>query len=179
MINMDKNHPLKHIEEELKESVGINNQLPGTFPIVHSDFLSFWAQEHSIRHHPFPLTGLYVAGTDPYASDASGLGACQVYKNEAGATKPVEGGVTDHTPELPDGLPLEFPTIAGVVEAVDTLYRALTEDPDFYIGFQTQLSKAFMEAFRDSSFYKEEHNLDVYKIANQAAINFLNQLTKS
>jgi len=67
-----------------------------------------------------------------------------------------------------------------VKEAVKVLGESLTKDPDLYYAYQANIAMAFVDEFNKES---EHHGkisaaFSIHHIANQAAINFLNNLIR-
>lgn len=63
-----------------------------------------------------------------------------------------------------------------VKEAVDTLTKALKEDPEYYYAWQANIAMSFVDEFKKQSKTVEP---GLHFIANQAAIHFLDLLMRS
>ena len=63
----------------------------------------------------------------------------------------------------------------NIKRAIKILTKKLVKDQDYFYGFQSNIAMAFVDEFnRSNKKYKSKD--DIHQIANQAAINFLNQL---
>jgi len=64
-------------------------------------------------------------------------------------------------------------------KAVDTLTEALINDKDYYVAWQTNIAMEFKDEWQCKRSKKKYLNAqDVHEIANEAAHNFLANLTK-
>ena len=60
-----------------------------------------------------------------------------------------------------------------IQNAVETLTKAIKDDPELYYAYQANIAMAFKDEYnRNHKKYKNKE--DVHKIANTAAKNFLN-----
>lgn len=68
-----------------------------------------------------------------------------------------------------------------VKQAVDTLRKALKDDPEYYSSWQANIAIAFVDEFSSSRYgfgglSEDEQSVVVHRMANQAADNFLKLL---
>lgn len=66
-------------------------------------------------------------------------------------------------------------------EAVGHLMKALNEDPDYRETWKANIAMAFKDEFSNNTFGAIQHvdEVDIHLIANNAADNFLDLLTKN
>ena len=61
----------------------------------------------------------------------------------------------------------------SVKDAVKTLTKALKKDESFYYAYQANIAMAFKDEYARNR-KKYMNKVDIHKVANQAARNFLN-----
>lgn len=66
--------------------------------------------------------------------------------------------------------------------AVRTVIEALREDPEYRFGWKANIAMAFYDEFlkaqEEEGFHVETPHSNIHRIANRAADNFLNLLTR-
>ena len=69
-----------------------------------------------------------------------------------------------------------------IKKAVKVLTEALKKDKDFYYGYQSNIAMAFNAEFekmaKENNIKEIPFGIDIHKVANQAARNFLNMWIK-